>query len=406
MKMPKPKLSFISLSDCLFFLYLVFFPFGVLAQVPLSFWGLPEIRIYLVDLILALLLISWGMWRFLLKRKPYQWPPLALPLLAFSIIALLSLGAATPLFSNREVVVAGLYLVRWLVYVGFYLVLFDLKKTLFKKRNPLHLLMVLGIMVALFGFVQYFFYPNLKALEVLYWDPHFYRLASTFLDPNFTGLILVLTLIILINLLLENKKKKGLWLAGGMTYVALMLTHSRSSYLAFLVGVGFLAFLRRNWQLFLIALGLLTFSLAILPQPRGEGGKLFRTYTIVGRIENWQKSLTIAQDHLLLGVGFNTFRYAQREYGFLEEEDWQESYAGAGADSSLLFVLATTGLLGLASYLWFLIRAGVLAFKQRKKIMGVVCLASLGAILIHSFFLNSLFYPWIMGWLMLLLASL
>ncbi|MCJ7792573.1 MAG: O-antigen ligase family protein, partial [Candidatus Marinimicrobia bacterium] len=390
----------------LFFLYLILFPFGVLAQLPLNLWGLPEIRIYLVDLILALLLISWGMWRFLLKRKPYQLPPLALPLFSFSVLALLSLGAATPLLSNREVIVASLYLVRWLVYVGFYLVLFDLRKTLFKKRNPLHLLMVLGIMVALFGFVQYFFYPNLKALEVLYWDPHFYRLASTFLDPNFTGLILVLTLIILINLLLENKKNKKLWLAGAMTYLALLLTHSRSSYLAFLVGVGFLAFFKRKYLLFLIALGLLAFSLIILPQPRGEGGKLTRTYTIVGRIENWQKTLTIAQDHLLLGVGFNTYRYAQREYGFLEEGDWQESYAGAGADSSLLFVLATTGLLGLASYLWFLISAGALAFKHRKKIMGVVCLASLGAIFIHAFFLNSLFYPWVMGWLMILLASL
>jgi len=391
--------------ETLFFLYLILFPFGVLARLPLNLWGLAEVKIYLVDLVLALLVASWGIWRFLIKRKPYQLPPLALPLFSFAIIALLSLGAATPLLSNREVIVSGLYLVRWLVYVGFYLVLFDLKKTLFKKRNPLHLLMVLGMAVALFGFVQYFFYPNLKPLEVLNWDPHFYRLASSFLDPNFTGLILVLTLVIIVNDLLKNKRKKSLWLIGGMTYIALILTHSRSSYLAFLVGIGFIAFFRRNLKLFLVALVLLIFSLAILPQPAGEGGKLTRTYTIADRLVSWQNAMTIFQGHPLLGVGFNTYRYAQRDYGFLEE-DWQESHGAAGTDSSLLFVLATTGLLGLASYLWFLFRAGALAFKQRKKIMGVVCLASLGAILIHSFFLNSLFYPWVMGWLMILLVCL
>ncbi len=396
----------IKIIEGLFFAYLVLFPFGQLARLPIEIWGLPEVRVYLTDIILALLLLSWGASRFILKKKRYQFPPLALPLFSFATMALLSLGWATPLLSNREVATSSLYLLRWVTYAGLYLVLFDTKKELFKKTNPLNLLMISGLFVTLFGFVQYFLIPDLKPLETLHWDPHFYRLVSTFLDPGFTGIILSLTLIININVLFEKKKNKWLILSGALTYLALILTHSRSAYLAFITAMGITAFLRRKASLFLLAILVLALSLALLPQPAGEGGKLTRTYTITDRFQSWQNALTIIKDHPILGVGFNTYRYIQRDYGFLEEEDWQESHGAAGTDSSLLFIWATTGLLGLASYLWFLIRAGGLAYEQKKKTIGIIALASLGTIVIHSFFLNSLFYPWVMGWLMILLALL
>lgn len=395
----------IKVIEALFFAYLVLFPFGQLTRLPIEIWGLPEARVYLTDIVLALLLLSWGIGRFALRKKRYSLPPLSIPIFSFAAMALLSLGVATPLLSNREVTASSLYLIRWLVYVGLYFVIVDTKKTLFKKTSPLNLLMISGIFVALFGFVQYFLYPDLKPLEILHWDPHFYRLVSTFLDPGFTGLILALTLIIIINVLFEKKKNKWLMLSGAITYLALILTHSRSSYLAFIVGVSLIAFLRRNIRLFLITVIVLSLSLMILPQPAGEGGKLTRTYSVVDRFESWQNAVEIIKDHPVIGVGFNAYRYAQRDYGFLDE-DWQESHGAAGVDSSLLFVLATTGVLGLAGYLWFLISVGALAFWQKKKTVGIICIASLGAILIHSFFLNSLFYPWIMGWLMILLACL
>lgn len=388
----------------LFFTYLVLFPFGQLTRIPLYLVG-SEVHFYMTDVVLFLLLLSWGIWRFGLKKKKYQLPPLALPIFLFAIVAGLSLGVASPLLSNREVMVSGLYLVRWLVYAGLYFVVFDVRRRLFKPDDLLNYLIIIGIAVALFGFVQFFLYPNLKALEVLEWDPHYYRLVSTFLDPGFTGLILVLTLV---TIFISYKKKKSWWLViGGLiVYVALILTHSRSSYLAFMVAMGLISWLKKNIKVFAVAFIVLLLFLAILPQPKGEGGKLTRTYSIVDRFESWQNALTITKDHPLLGVGFNAYRYAQRDYGFLEEEKWQVSHAGAGADSSLLFVLATTGVVGLVSYLWYLVKAFGLSYWQRKKIIGVVCLASLGATVVHSFFLNSLFYPWIMGWLAILLACL
>jgi hypothetical protein len=101
-------------------------------------------------------------------------------------------------------------------------------------------------------------------------------------------------------------------------------------------------------------------------------------------------------------VGFNAYRYAQRDYGFLEEERWQLSHAGAGADSSLLFVLATTGILGLGAYLKIWLKV---LEKSGSKKNRLLVLTVLGVLLSHSLFLNSLFYPWIMAWLWLVLAT-
>lgn len=385
----------------LLFLYLVLFPFGQLTRLPLEFSGLPEVHLYLTDIFVFFLLCSWGIWRFLVVRKKYSLPSLAIPIFSFSLICLLSLGLATPLFSNREVMVAGLYLLRWVIYAGLYFVMVDISPR-FKWLNRRHMacfLVVIGVMLAIFGLVQYLLWPDLKPLEALEWDPHNQRVVSTFLDPGFTGLILVLTLILIIVLSWQKKIKKPWAMAGLITYIALALTYSRSSYLAFFVGMGVITLVKKAPKFFLavLLLGLGTFF--VLPRPAGEGGKLERTYSIEARFKNWQQTIAIARDHPFLGVGFNTYRYVQEEYGFLDEEKWQVSHSGAGADSSLLFVLATTGLLGLIAYLWIWVKA---ISSTRRSLIIVV---SLAAVFTHALFLNSLFYSWVMAWLWLLLAT-
>jgi O-antigen ligase len=140
-------------------------------------------------------------------------------------------------------------------------------------------------------------------------------------------------------------------------------------------------------------------TLFLLPRRSGgEGIRLERTRTVQARVGSWRNALIISRDHPLLGVGFNAYRYAQRDYGFLKEQ-WQESNAGAGADSSFLFVLATTGILGFFTYLWIWMKSLISNYSS------VVIFSSIIAIFIHSFFLNSLFYPWVMAWIWILLAK-
>jgi len=387
----------------LLFVFLVLFPFGQLTRLPL-FSQFPEVHLYLMDIILFLLLFCWGVWRFLLLKKKYHLPPLAKPIFLFSLIAAISLMVNNPLLSSGEVVVAGLYLARWLVYAGIYFVIFDLKDQFnwLKWKNLVNFLIAIGVMVAFFGLIQYFLWPNLEALEVLEWDPHYYRVVGTFLDPGFTGMILVLTLILIS---FRNLGKNwGGWGVWGIVYLALALTYSRASWLAYLVGMGVIALVRRSPKFFMGVLLVGVVTVLLLPRPAGEGGKLERTYSIEARIQNWRQTLTIAKDHPIFGVGFNAYRYAQRNYGFLEKNKWQVAHAGAGADSSLLFVLATTGILGLLGYLGIWVKA-VDGSNRLDKNYKIVVLASIGSLLIHSFFLNSLFYPWVMAWMWMLLAT-
>lgn len=380
----------------LFFLFLVVFPFGALAKLPVYLIKAPEVNLYLTDVLAGLIAFFWWGRRWF-QGKKIKPPSLTKPILAFALVAGLSLLVNTPLLTGREVVVAGLYWLRWLAYASLYFVIADLQRH-FKelKRNRLQrFLLVIGLAVAVFGLVQYFLWPNFKALEVFGWDPHFYRLASTFLDPGFTGLILVLTLIMIVNLGWQKKKS---WLFAFLfVYLALALTHSRSSYLAYLISMGVIAWRKKTAKFFLAIALLGLATLLVLPQPAGEGGKLGRTYSIEARIRGWGQALVIASDHPLLGVGFNAYRYAQRDYGFLKEKN-QVSHAGAGADSSLLFVLATTGILGLGVYLWLWGKIFRLARTD------LIVLASAVAVLIHACFLNSLFYPWVMAWMWLLMT--
>jgi hypothetical protein len=140
----------------------------------------------------------------------------------------------------------------------------------------------------------------------------------------------------------------------------------------------------------------LFFTISFLPRPGGEGTKLERSNSVQLRFINWSQSLRIFADHPIIGVGFNVYRYAQKRYGFLEQNNWLYSHAGAGADSSLLLVAATTGLIGFSVFLWYLLSI----FKIRSQLITV----SLVALSPHSFFLNSLFYPPILIWLALLIA--
>jgi len=392
------------LITALLFCYLVLFPFGQLNRLPISLFQSPEIRFYLTDLVMFLLILTWGIWRFLLIKKKYTLPPLTKPIFLFLMIAIISLIVNSSRLSIRELFVSGLYLLRWIVYAGLYFVLIDLKDRFnyLKWSSMVNYLIVLGAMTAIFGLVQYLIWPDIGFLEVFGYDPHYFRLVGTFFDPGFIGIILVLTLILLV---VSNWEKIGVFKMKNLpvhcllftVYCSLALTYSRSSYLAYLMGMGVIAFIKKAPRFFLIILFIGALTLLILPrQSGGEGIRLERTSTIQARAGSWRNALIISRDHPLIGVGFNAFRYAQRDYGFLKER-WQESNAGAGADSSLLFVLATTGIIGFLTYLgiwWKILRIG-----------NLTILASALAILIHSLFLNSLFYPWVMAWMWILLAK-
>jgi len=379
----------------LFLVLFIVFPFGQLTRLPL---GTPGVNLYLHDLIIGLILLVW-LGQYFLKKKKFKRPLLTKPIIGFASVAFFSLLLATFQRQPNEILTGSLYLVRWLAYSGIYFVVYE--------NTWLHGYMVkwllgAGVISAILGLLQYIFLPDTRFLYYSGWDEHYYRVIGTFLDPGFTGMIYVLVLILLINVYWENfLKKKSLFTIHyslfTICYLAMALTYSRATYLAYIVGVGVIAWFKKSWKFFTLAFLIMVVTIFLLPRPGGEGVKLERRSSVKARAENYKYGLNIIKDYPLLGVGFNFYRYAQRDYGFLKE-DWQTSHAGAGVDSSLLFVLATTGVVGFIAYSWLLYL--ILMYDVRIEVWSTVL-----ALVSHSFFNNSLFYPWIMLWLWILLAT-
>ena len=135
-----------------------------------------------------------------------------------------------------------------------------------------------------------------------------------------------------------------------------------------------------------------------LPRPGGEGVKLERTASITFRIEDYRNTLIIINKAPLFGVGYNNMCIAR---GKFSDQANLNSHACSGSASSLLLVLATTGIVG------FLIFANLiqkLIVSLTKNVYGLTFLSCLVALLVHSLFVNSLFYPWVMGWMGILLS--
>ncbi|MFC1790314.1 O-antigen ligase family protein, partial [Patescibacteria group bacterium] len=352
---------FKGLARFFFILFLIVLPFGQLLKLPFQIISV-EVNGYLTDVFLGLAVGFWFLkgWE---GKKELLADHLFRPIVFFALVCLGSLLRFLPFSPRQELLVAFMYLIRWVLYVGIYFLVVDFrrealfkKRDFFKARSLLGALAGIGVMVAILGLAQYLLWPDLREFTLMQWDPHYYRVVSTFLDPGFTGMFLVLTLVLVTGLFLHisekrRKERKALIGAGVIAYLALALTYSRSSFLAFLVGALSLGRLFKKKEILLGAILVMTLTIIVLPRrPGGEGVKLSRWASIQARIENWQETWSIFQGAPLLGVGFGRIRYVKDKAKL--GEDWQLNHAGAGSDSSLLLVLATTGVIGFFAYLW------------------------------------------------------
>lgn len=368
----------------LIYLLLIVFPVGQLGR--LSIAG-NEVVLHLNDLIIGFVVI-FGLFKYKSKLVPMvRNHPLTKPLSFFLLAIVISLAVNFGRFSLREMVVSSLYPLRFFGYAGLFYVLSCISMS--EKKVLKRWLLIAIVIIALFGLLQYIFVPNVSVLSALNWDDHYYRLVGSFLDPGFTGAILGLGLLFVF---LERgvASKKMLLLRLGFIYSALALTYSRASYLLYLVAFACISFYQKSFKIFIIAVLVLVLTLFVLPTSTGEGTNLQRENSITARIRNWQESIQIWETSPIFGVGFDTYRYV-RNAG-------SESHAGAGADSSVLLVLATTGLFGFLSYLYLLKSMWVTGKNS------LLFRASFLGIIVHSFFNNTLFYPWVMEWLWLLLV--
>jgi len=229
----------------------------------------------------------------------------------------------------------------------------------------------------IFGFIQYFIWPNFTYFDILNWDPHLFRLVSTFFDPTFTALIYLL---FLIKIFIDKKFPFRIPFLI-ITYIAMVLTYSRSTYLAFLLAFTFLSFKFKNIKIFLISLLIISITIFIIPRQPGEGTKLERNSSIKAKIENYQEGWNLFTKSPIIGHGYNNLF-------FIRDNDNPNSHANSGFDGSIMTLLTTTGIIGTTLFLF-----GIKNLYQKSDLTKQTFLL---AILFHSLFANSLLYPWIL----------
>ena len=344
------------------FTFTVFsFFIGQIYRINLFNLSFPLIDISIILLFLFNLYSHFKTKNFKIKNKYFlyflifAWISLLINLFRFQINSL------TPFF----------YLIRLSCLLSFFILPFNIEN---KFKNIFYLSIIANI---IFGFIQYFFWPNFTYFDALNWDPHLYRLVSTFFDPTFTGLIF---LFFIIKTFLNKKTPYRIPLLI-ISYIAMALTYSRSTYLSFLIAFIYIAKHYKKINIFLISLFIMSLTIIVLPRQPGEGTKLERTSSITAKIQNYQEALITFKKSPIIGIGYNNI-------SFVRDKKITNSHANSGFDGSLATIFVSTGIIGGILFL-----LGIKDLFINSSILQKTMIIS---ILFHSIFANSLLYPWVL----------
>lgn len=328
---------------------------GEFGQFP---FGKTDFSVSIMDILLTLSLSFLLIWNIAIKKN-LKLPKNFLYLILFWAIGILSLFLSLDLSG-------WLYLLRFIIYSStFYLSFHLVKSGILNLSEFLTLIKITTVGLAVLGLVQLITYPDLEVLSSYGYDPHKFRVFSTFLDPNLLGTFLNFGLVILIYELVTRKFetvsqffKENKWsiLQASILSIAVILTFSRSAY-SMLV-VSFLIILSiKNRKLLAIFAGIVLVLYLVFPAFNARiQGAINLDKSASERFSSWDKGLLIFQQNPMLGVGFNNIRNYSQNLDLIKLFSSDGGNSGAGVDSSLIFILATTGLIGFIVFILFLVR--------------------------------------------------
>ena len=372
---------------------------GQVIRIPIVSSG----AITLTDISVAITVITF-LFLILISKKPLYFPKkIFYMFLLFCLSAFASTLLALNNFTPNQILESSLFLIRFILYFLIVVVSINvIKKN--KITQWLNAVLFVGLIFTLIGILQIILIPDLSFLTIWGWDPHRSRLTSSLIDPNFSGLLISTFLTIALVLYLHKKTKLYL-LETVIFFSSIILTFSRSSYLALMTAIIIIGLMKSSK---IIVITILLFVVIIFASEKVQeriSGAFNLDETTQARFESWQNALAIFRQNLIFGVGFNTYRFAQNKYGNFSLDNPIGGHSGSGSDSSFALVAATTGILGLSAFLLFLISIVKLITKNvAHNHLRLMATAAFFSLLIHSQFVNSFFYPQIMVVIWLLIG--
>lgn len=381
-----------------------------------------DLAIRSADLVVAAVDLGWILifgWN-LLKNKRALIGPLNLVDKLFLVFELILFVTFLPSLAHfvRSDLITGLgYLIR---FQG-YLLLYWVARSWAKRIDPTvfqRYFVWSAVIVAAIGFVQLGLFGDFRFMTVFGWDPHVGRLLSTFYDPNYVAIYLGLGLIAATAQALFGRLDHRRWyyVLGVVILIALYFTFSRSGVISTAIAMVLLG-CRKNWK---AALAIAAIFAVVMFLP-GRSGSRFTSLLTTTKLENtgqngfglvasqddtgsqrilsWKRAWAVIKTSPIYGVGYNNFGAASvaashRNTALLSVGSAQAS------DSSLLDIWATTGLIGLATILWFawkVLSSSALMNKALLADPGQIWRLGYGfgllALGINTTFINSLLYP-------------
>ncbi|MFH0778924.1 MAG: O-antigen ligase family protein, partial [Candidatus Eisenbacteria bacterium] len=280
--------------------------------------------------------------------------------------------AAEPLasFANMKklILIAIVYCFAWLVRS---------RKTL---KATLTLLLSAALVLSLYGIVSYFHGSGLEES---------YRVRATVSSTVTLGglLLLVFSMSLLLSLVGSRGRQRLLPAAAALaSFLCLILTFTRGAWVgAALVFLFSLVFLSGKGRIILVsavlAIALVSLSSARVRERTASFAQV-EEMSIRGRISMWLSATEIVKDHAGFGAGLMDLGQVYERY---RRPDW--GFTSGHMHSSYFHVMASTGLVGLAVFLWFMRSLCALLLRNLRAVSShhvherAVCLGALAGFL-------------------------
>ena len=301
------------------------------------------------------------------------------------------------------------YFVRYFLFWILIFLSFNFAKEEGWRKFLINSIFISSFLIFIFWILQMKFFWNFYAMwmQNLGWDPHIWRMLSTWFDPNFLSWYFSFVISLAVWVAWEDfyKNKKINYLLIWLIFCLIswiIFSYSRSGLLAFLVSAWILwLFLSRK----LLIVFALIFILWIWASDRAkerfldwvESAKniFFQSWTLDPtaklRVKSWETWIELFKEKPLIWRWFNTLKLVQKEkWAFMTKSHW-----ASWVDASLLTVLATTWVLWLILFLWFLfviLYQNLRNFIKRKDWFSIWLFAWILGILAHAVFVNMLFF--------------
>lgn len=371
-------------------IYLIFFLFSLGQIGRLSFLG-QQVNVYLYEFVFLISLLP-------LVFK-YKITPLKegfkryKELFIFIALLFLSYSLGFYSFSLNQNVVAFFYLFRLVLYFfGFFYLAWAVEENSKFSKKIIQGMLFFIILTLILSLIQYFFYPDLRNLFYLGWDPHLYRTFGLYLDTSIAaaiyGIVLLFTVINFKKIRLSAYIKYALILAYSIMG---LLTYSRGFYLAILLTLSVYLFSKKKYLYILLLTIIFSAALVALPKKFGEGVNLRRTFSIDSRLQEDRVAFSIWQSKPLLGIGYNRIRYEKERLGFLDKKNEDITHSGASFPSSFLIIMAAGGIIGLIAFIFVLIKLAKISELSKFIVIFTAIFSLTDNVLLHPFILFLLF---------------